>query len=342
MALPTLDKTWQHDLNNFFAADNTPAGNAFITRQEIIFQVIQSLTGFASSPWTHVASSDSVTTSTVSNLILSRANVVWGVGGGSNRSWIVLRQTGLSSNFEILLDFQETSGENGSRFFFSVAPDGFDLSGISISNPPSTSLGQHGVVSSETQYGGGENSSTILDTVVNVQMSDDGEVTRINVRRNNIPAAAWRIEAIKNSAANMSMPVVWTPLFAVQDSPLTPALTVARFYIGANLNFLQMINGIPYLATEVHQSMDQVGTNSLSETMIGTNAFDGDEELYEAGLVSLDNATEGVMGDVYDLWWVPDTGSGNDADLYPADGSRQFMRFEHMVLPWDGSVPVLA
>jgi len=343
MPLPTLDKTWQHDTNNFFAADATPAGNTFVSRQQIIYQVISSLLGFAANAWVHVASSDGTTASSVSNQITSSADIVWGTGGGSSRSWIVLRQAGLSSDFEVLFDFQETFDENGAMMHVTVAPDGFDLTGISVSNPPSASDGSHGVHTFETQYGGGDNNATILDTVVNAHMSNDGEVTRVFVRRNGVHAASWRFEKLKDPEPSMTMPVIWNRSFAQTNNPGFFEASIFRYYENTIFSFMQLIDGVSFTSVEGYQTCDQVTSASLSEHMPSTNAFSGEEELYDAGFATFDNATEGAMGDLFDVWWTPvPGGSGNDADLYPSDGSRQFMRFTDMAFPWDGSVPTLA
>jgi hypothetical protein len=59
------------------------------------------------------------------------------------------------------------------------------------------------------------------------------------------------------------------------------------------------------------------------------------------GLYSTTSPYRGRAGDMFDIFW----GAENNVlvgDTYPLDGSRQFIQLDHLILPWDGSVPIIA
>ena len=82
MALPTLLKTWQFNVNNIIVSQDEDT-----SYPEALFTIKEALTGFASNPWTVVASSDGSTADETDRWI-DQGDVNWGTGA---HSWIVLQ-----------------------------------------------------------------------------------------------------------------------------------------------------------------------------------------------------------------------------------------------------------
>ena len=90
-AAPT--RTWQYDRNNSVAA----SGSALTDHRQVLKDIIDALLAFATAPCTCLGSSDSTTAGldTV-NRLDALAKFVWDAPGNAH-SWIVLKQTALSS-----------------------------------------------------------------------------------------------------------------------------------------------------------------------------------------------------------------------------------------------------
>ena len=72
MALPTLEKTWQFNVNQAIATTGVVNTDA----QNLLFRIKQTLIGFSSNPWTVVRSSNSVTTG-ASDLWVAASNLIF-------------------------------------------------------------------------------------------------------------------------------------------------------------------------------------------------------------------------------------------------------------------------
>lgn len=123
-----MTKTWQFNVNNAQAAQGTPLAD----NKMQLLAIKNALIGFGTQPWTVVSSSNSVTASNADNWS-TVANLVWN-SPGSAHSWIVLKQTGIGSNFQVLIacDVASATGASGS---IKISPSTGFTGGTTTANP---------------------------------------------------------------------------------------------------------------------------------------------------------------------------------------------------------------
>jgi hypothetical protein len=82
-------------------------------------------------------------------------------------------------------------------------------------------------------------------------------------------------------------------------------------------------------------------TSSLLANAIlnSANDFDSSWPFFPIGIASTQASHRGRHGTLYDIWWG--SSATASADTYPADGSRQFAQLGNIILPWDGSTPLI-
>src|SRR5580704_11112196 len=99
---PTLDKSWQFNVNQALAAQ----GTALACAQNILYQIVVSMMGFASNPWQVRGCSTSTSSSLLALTAVgpgtgwgSASAVVFSSSSSVAHSWIVLRNTSLGSGY---------------------------------------------------------------------------------------------------------------------------------------------------------------------------------------------------------------------------------------------------
>lgn len=80
-----------------------------------------------------------------------------------------------------------------------------------------------------------------------------------------------------------------------------------------------------------------------STSITAANIADEDTGTFPAapiGVMSLTSPKRGRKGAIADAWWVS---TGGEGATYPIDGSKQFVQFGDLLVPWDGTtVPQMA
>src|SRR5512137_2583886 len=110
-----VQKTWQYDVNHTVVGASMAAISA-----EVLLGIKQAMCGFASNPWTVVASSNAVVANGSDNWN-TVADIVWALSPGAH-SWIVLEQAAMNGGaFQVLL-----TCDNGTAYRLGVfiSPDG--------------------------------------------------------------------------------------------------------------------------------------------------------------------------------------------------------------------------
>ena len=327
MALPSLELTWQWNLNQAFDVE----ANAVLTYQKMMFAIKESLVGFASSPWTVVGSSDTSPGNFGMDNVdrwTSYDKVVY--NGGSGGAWIVLKQTNLSSNFQLLLFFGSPGwgDTQASRIEMFVSPNAGFTGGSENGRPTATD-----------ETGGTmvwfNNTQSPFQSVVHVQQSDDGTATRVFLMYSGYCVGYWNFQKVVDATAGWTIPVIWNFTSAGNNSNIitygnfnqSPNLTGARF---ASTN------------TAVYLTGEGFGDGVIGENYSVANQLDNSYPILPMGIACTTEGFKGRHGRLQDIWWgqasVPPANSGT---TYPADGSRQFIQFGHMVFPWNGSAPII-
>lgn len=325
MALPTKAKTWQYNVNQAVALQ----GSIIATSQRLWRTIKNSLVGFATLPWTVRGSSDSVAAGMDAvDRWAADANLVNDTAGNVH-SWIVLRQTGIATNFEICLDLNSNGGSG--NFDFIVSPGAGFTGGSTTARPTAT---DEVVTQANSAYAW---SNVDANHVVHVLQSTDGQCTRVAVWRASTNLCTfWILDKPANPVTGWTKP----SLFGTVGVSSGVVNTAGLFGNFANTTLKGYGSAAMVLAMTGEGSQATSGLLS-NLTGIGTtaNSFDGTWPLFPIGIGSITVAMQGRHGTVFDLWWRPT--SLGQIDTFPNDTSRQFVVMGDFVLPWDGSVPVI-
>jgi len=330
MALPTLDKTWEHKVNIAALGSATTVNN----HQHYLWTVKEALingagaSGSFTSPWTVRSSCDSVNVNNNDGVDrwVAYSNAVFSDSGA--HGWIVLQNAAINPKFQICIDCNRNAAQRDFSFVvspaagFGAANGGTD--GTTTARPTATdqiTLVNNGP--SGVQY-------SSWTGHYHVMMSDDGECTRVILERTHYITAFW--------------------MFDKPKSPIAPWVnSAAACFLGGsgndNLTGYGQFNDNASVKGRIDGAYCSFYCTSemYISGMVGQNITVPDDQTGEwsmapMGLACSTTGHRGVRkGTLYDLWWASDgLGTGT---TYPGDGSRQFAQFVDMIFPWNGTTP---
>jgi hypothetical protein len=353
MALPTLVKDYEVVTNQAVAADNTiDAGtNAHRDRRNLLLNIkdqmiaagtsnVGTTTGGSITAWTVTQSCNGTAVNSSGDNWSTNTDLQWDTSGNTH-SWIVLQQTGISSNFQVCFDLvQNNNTDDGGGIGCYVAPAGYNTDGTTSSRPtPSTTDGEL-ALRVGALWGGGSTGGAGRAFSWNMWRSEDGEVTWVVIFYADNPVGCWMFCSPQNPSSGWSG-VQFVASVLGEDDGLqttnindwydTPAL---RTWRSNRISTADSFN-----ITELYMSCDTFGGGPISEVLTVANQISGEYALSPVGLVCIDPGFTGRMGTMYDLYWGQDA-LGNPVDNYPSGGSKTFIQIGELVFPWDGSTPV--
>lgn len=340
MALPTLEKTWQFDLN----LQNTISGDGAIDLNDIFIQIKNAMKGFGISPWTVVGSSNSVSSNMAGiDLLVTTGDIVH---AGATWSWIVLEQTGWNSGAQACFAFSSsTSDKQWIDLVFS--PGGLFTGGSTSARPTATDE----VIVGINKYWISGAGLPDRQYVAHVMQSTDGASTKIIGCHDGIVSCYLSFENIGNPVSGWSNPAIAT-LVSVGNADVSSTLmdmdswynstfspnggSGYGWWIRADVTTPAFLK----VGTEWHRnSVPMVADNYANE-------ISGEYPLTPIGLHNVDLSglataigQRGKYGHVIDQWFTvaaPSTG-----DNIPGDGSKQFVVVGDFVFPWDGATSML-
>jgi len=315
MALPILEKTWQYNVNQV----SVTSGVAATDHINMWFLIKQTLTGFASNPWTVARSSNSVTVAN-SDLWLTSANVVPGNG---NRSWIVFQQSAMGTGpYQILIELYNNNGIGYGNVYQS---HGVGFTGGTISSRPTASdevviTGNNAIIS--------PNSARNL--IVSCMMSSSGDSTRLLVFGSGTCQLMYLFETVSDSLLTYKGLSYCT---TGSNVPTAASHVSSSSYPWAGKrtnNYLAM------LGTEVYNS---------STTVVAANGgaisdITGAHAIAPLSAHSESVGSKGRIGRIADMWLgsasIP---TGSTYPVSPDD--KEFLQVNQFIFPWNGTVPVL-
>lgn len=327
MALPAITKTWTFDVNN-----SLPTSGVFLTdSQKLLFDL---KTYLLSVGWTVKGSCNSVNYGMDGvDRWVTYANLVFD-GLAGVRAWIVLKApVVLSPNLEIMFHCGGTTVlypgvDKGLYAFIQGSWTGF-TGGTTNSWPTAPTAVTLVSNSPDISYGRwhGTSSYTAFSCVRHAMSAIDG-TTRIIVCKNNAVLFHWSFEKLIGSTfADPSM------IFMAQGNQYAPAYThwndVAVFH-----NYSEASLASYYLTAEGYGAA-MVGKNITSQSDRGGGYWMGG-----VGVASASAGQRGRHGIIGDLWWGT-TGLGYGTTI-PDDGTKQFVQFNDMIFPWNGTTPLIA
>jgi hypothetical protein len=313
MALPTLEKTWQFNVNQVTAPVDVSTD-----RRNLWFKIKQILTSFPTNPWTVVRSSNSVTVAN-SDLWLTAANIIQ-YNDSNAHSWIVLQQTNMNGGtFQLLLDCNGTGGQYGSISFSHVA--GF-TGGTTLLGPTAT---DGALPISHTYW---SNLTASASVVTHAMMSTDGQCTRLFAYAGGVCILYFLLDTLADCPIQHNASCVW-----VGDPSVRSANNLLSGTYWYSYNATNSVNIWCYMATECY--------NGTAVPVQSSGVIHNLVAAYPMTPLSIHSAVagnRGRVGRVVDAWMgssaIPD---GSTFPTVPAD--REFIMFRGFILPWNGSVP---
>lgn len=329
MALPTLEKTWQFNVNQI-------VGGVYPNNHsDAIYRLKQSLITFASNPWTvwgsayrHITNPGDYNYSNGPGGVdywTSYQRCHWTNGTG-NHSWIVLQQSGLGTNVAICIDCNYGVTGDINYINLIIFPTGVGTPGTNSSRPTATDevvwTGNYG------QWGGGY--QLLGYGRLHAMQSTDGECTRIIFTQNNYANGFWLFDKPKDPISLWTPPVVGVLIGGGStDEPSYGHLNHNSYYCKSRLG--SQTQGFYMLAEGC------IG-DSIGEMMAFPDDDSAEWPFIQIQLATIDMPHRGTFkGSIRDLWWGPSVGT--IGTCYPDDTSKQFVQFGSLIFPWDGSTP---
>jgi hypothetical protein len=323
MALPTIEKTWQFKPNIMIPSTGDESTNI----KTMILALKNALTTFGSNPWVVTGSSNKTTAGMDG---VDRWNTIADIqyaAAGSAHSWIVLKQTGIFSNFEICIDFGYAY--NTKYFGFVIGLSGF-TGGSTLNRPTATT---QIVLDNNNDYW----YPNVTDNIVlQIMQSTDGECTRIVYLTQRIPGLFWLFDKPKNPVSGWTNPFIVA--FRTGISGLSTQCRLDTYNDNAILtSYMNSVTSKLYLATE------GFGSATTLENFSSINQISNEYDIYPISLVSETTGAKGRHGQIYDLWFgnISAANLGSYVDTtYPDDSTRQFWQCDDFIFPWDGTPSV--
>lgn len=314
MALPTLEKSWQFNVNQTTATSGTLATDC----KSVMYKLKTSLTGFSTSPWTVVSSSDGSTYG-ASDKWTSSSTLVWNSSGNAH-SWIVLQQTGIngSGTTQICIDLLSSNASNTYLFSINFSPNaGFVTGGTLTARPTAT---DEYSLTSQTWY-----PNTAASSVLHVQQSSTGDCTRWFVFSGGTIYSSCIIDTMYSDSA-MSYKGVFSYLQNPLYSNVYTSTAIFEGFNGAS-------GGTKFPAYVGVESISSSAVPAMNSGAISD--FSGGYPICPISLHSTTAGSRGRLGRLSDIFIGSSaiaTGSG-----YPSSGANTFAQFGAYVIPWNGS-----
>ena len=345
--VPEILKTWEWDPNHIIQADATIVSATQQDRQNLMFQIKESLTNGISSnftvPWTVHQSSDGTTADATDNWDVA-ADLVWGTDSSdpntSTRSWIVLHNSALG--VYLTLDLTGTSTERGSEIDAWISSFAPNIDGTTTSRP--TAGGAELQVADRTvsnwgAWEGNASNSSARAYILHVMMSDDGEETRVIINTSSTCTALWVIG--KHQGPLVAPTHDWFICLTPKDRDGQSAPTVVNWNEDDNADFrwFAMKNDGGFVDARIRASRTDPGVDAWGDLYgNAANAYDGRRSIQEFVLESETAGWSMTMGRVADMWWGPIL-AGSNGKTWP--DTREFIQAGEVLLPWDGStIPI--
>lgn len=314
MALPSLERTWQYQVNQQVGS----GGTLILDAQAQMYRLKQLLTGFASNPWTVVRSGNSTTTGT-SDLWTGTTALVWN-SAGSAHSWIVLQQTGVTGGpLQICIDLNQTSSNsNNCTVVASVA--GF-TGGTTTARPTAT---DEQVVINGGQWTWSSSGSSVFHAF----MSNDGASTRVVLVVGGIVRTVFFFDTLMDTAITTRYACA-----VVRGDPPAHSHVYGTAAFSSKFN---TTNCTAFVGSEAYSTGLVCTANSGAVSNITGQ--------YPITPISLHTETAGArgrLGRLADVWFgssgVP---SGSTYPITPDD--KEFIQLGCFVFPWNGTAPIMA
>jgi hypothetical protein len=314
MALPTLTKTWQFNVNNLQAAQ----GSRLADDRQFLLNIKNALLGFGTNPWTVRYSCDGTTAGTAGDGVdrWSAQNKVIFSSGGAH-SWIVLQQSGINTGFQVLLDCNSTTSAASTGLTIKVSPSAGFTGGTTSVAPTATD--SHTPLSNTTFLATNDNVDRQLRW--NVMQSTDGQLTLVFAYISGVGQMLWTFSKLANAtAAGVGGTVGYdnTGLWSLSNTGVLWQTLVTR-----------------QQGTNVTCSFNY---ETNTQAIVVVSDLDGNFPMLPLAASSATSPARGRLGTFQDLWITCATPALGDT--FPNDSSDQFIlpgNSTAIVIPWNGT-----
>lgn len=324
MALPTLEKTWDYDFNNL--AGNL--GNQELDNADTWVKIKDILIGMPGGFWSVLASSDGTGgNADLNDNWTDYTNITWNTAGNAH-SWMVLENS--ATGFQICMDCASSTFSSEQSTVYMSPGGNYALGGVlSNLNRPSAVdevslklLGKTGYTLPAGRY-------------IHAWCSDDGECTRVIVCVGGAAQQFWLLDQLQNPVEPLAGP--WsTPFVGVVES--SDAISDLPTY--GNYNDRAALHGVYSGEFLAYMTSEGYASAMAGENLTTVDSLSNAWVMCPIGVISTTALNNGRKGYLSDIWWGSTTRL--TGDTYPNDGSYQFVQFGDMILPWDGSTPLIS
>lgn len=339
MSFANHESVWQFS-TNLEAFGSTALA---ICRMQL-WSIKNALVSFASNPWTVVGSSDATTAGMdgVDRWVTS-ANLNWNT---TNRSWIVLKQSKIDTNFQVLFS---CAASGSSEIVIQISSSAGFTGGAINSNPTATDVQ---TLQSASEWGGVTTSpgNYPLDgAVMHVMQTEDGYQTRVLGFRNiNTPGMLTTYMAFERAKNPISE---WTNPYFSTSAGVAVAPTVASFSSqhGFYTNFTnasgpananELVARHSGTAIQLVATVEGAASNLLLNTLPSKNDISGKYNVYPCGLFCIQSQYRGRVAEIADFYMAH---VNNHLYYYPdTDGNeKKWFQVGNIIVPWNGSIATI-
>jgi hypothetical protein len=284
---------------------------------QFLIAIKNAMIGFSSQPWVIIASSNAIVANNNDNWNII-GDIVW-ANPPNPHSWIQLRQVGIETNFEIVIETQ-----SGTQDLTLVMSPKIGFTGGGITSRPTSS--DEIILLNDDRW---LSSVTTFDARFHAMQSREGDCTRIIgfVSTLSGPRMLWIFDKIRNPVDGWTTPAIGS----ADNSSIS-----GRYALLHDSN--DYTHGYQNGPFNIYMTCESYGSavGTLGTLLTGPNNIDCTYPMMPIGIHSETSGNRGRHGDMYDLWW----GLQNVADLETYGASRLFVQFSDLIFPWDGSVPI--
>jgi hypothetical protein len=171
----------------------------------------------------------------------------------------------------------------------------------------------------------------------------DGSADHMIICYNGVPFFYWAMCDVADRVDNYTLPGV---AFGVSNSNVAAsrmsyAIHTEQGYWGGKSNASGSAAGV-FRFGLTNLVMGTTG-NDLGQLVPGMNSIAQQYALYPVGIMSLTAGLEGRHGRLPDMWMAPSSlSTGDSIEEDPANPTYELVVFGNIILPWNGTVPVVA
>lgn len=340
MALPSLAKTWQFNVNQVAAADAT-----LETQSDTLILLLKNLLKHSTAGFTN--SSGGAITPTGGMVVKSSCNGAGAFGNGddvdrwttvadlvhaaagNNHSWLVGRMTGVSSLYEVLIDLSNINTTVAtiivSHTGFGAANGGTD--GTATAAPTASSS-----VTLVSNAVWGPPSTAGNATRLHYLCSSDGAVRHLVLMRNSNVAGWWFFMKPDQAQPWWTTPWIGGVIGTSTVAPGSNTPSNSNWTSHSDTQF----SHTRHSTTTIDVKMGCTGFNALSGADFTQANPDGNNPMFGARALSNTTLFQGDHAFIPDLW-LGRSGLSNGSG-YPNPGPSQFVQLGPIIIPWNQSV----